>query len=114
VRGRAHVALADRNSRLALYDLRESFGAASTPLPVDFLAALSKVGDGSCLEALAAAYAQASPPARSGAEETGEWWRQHIADVFRAIVNREGLTRRHAALKKIEARRPNVLKDLLL
>jgi hypothetical protein len=108
-----HVALADRNSRLALYDLRESFEAASTPLPVDFLAALSKVGDSSCLEALATAYARASPPRPSGAGKSVDWWRQHVADVFRTIVTREGLTRRHAVLKKIEARRPNVLKDLL-
>lgn len=113
VRGRAHVTLADRNSRLALYDLRESLDPASAPLPVDFLAALSKVGDGSCLEPLAAAYARTSPPKRNKDEEGGDWWRQHVADVFRAIVDREGLTRRHAAMKRIEARWPGVLKDLL-
>ena len=80
---------------------------------MDFLAALSKVGDGSCLEALAAAYARTLPPKRNRVEEGGDWWRQHVADVFRVIVNREGLTRRHAAMKRIEARWPGVLKDLL-
>ena len=26
------------------------------------------------------------------------WWREHVASAFRAIVQREGLTRRHAAV----------------
>jgi len=98
VRGRVHVALAARGSRIALYDLRESLesvSAASAPLPVEFLAALSTAGDVSCLEAVAAAYARATNNA---------WWRDHLADVFKAIVKRERLTRRHAVVKKIEKR----------
>ena len=67
MRGRVHVALAARGSRIALYDLRESLEAAapatsfSGPLPVDFLAALSTAGDASCLEAVTAAYARTGP-----------------------------------------------------
>ena len=93
-RGTAHVALAKRSSRVGLYDLREALEGASTPLPVEFLAALSIAGDASCLEAIAAAHGHA----------TDRWWRQHLADTFQAIVAREGLTRRHAVMKKIEKR----------
>ena len=52
-------ALADRGSRLALYDLRESLESAREPLPVDFLGAAAAIGDVTCLEPLAAAYAHA-------------------------------------------------------
>jgi hypothetical protein len=111
VRGRAHVALADRGSRIALYDLRESIEAASSPLPVEFLAALSTIGDASCLEAVAAAYARATP-SRSSKQENDRWWRDHLADAFRLIVTRESLTRRHSVVKKIEKRWGNALEDL--
>ena len=43
-RGAAHVAVAKRGSRLALYDLRESLERSTSPLPVEFMAALSLVG----------------------------------------------------------------------
>jgi len=94
VRGAAHVALARRSSRLGLYDLREALEGAAEPLAVEFLAALSIVGDASCLEAIAAAHGQAA----------GEWWRQHLSDAFSTIVTREGLTRRHGVMKKIKKR----------
>ena len=63
VRARAHVTLAGRGSRIALYDLRESIEAAASPLPVEFLSALSTAGDASCLEAVAAAYVRSTPTA---------------------------------------------------
>jgi len=100
-RAAAHVALANRGSRLAVYDLRESLEAVrvgATPLPVEFLAALSRVGDASCLEAIAAAYSRSRKPARG----RHDWWREHLADAFRAIVQRERITRRHAVIKRIE------------
>jgi hypothetical protein len=93
-RAAAHVALGHRGSRLALYDLRESFESAKAPLPVEFLTALSLVGDGSCVEAIAAAHARAKDA----------WWREHLARVFRDIVARERLTRRHGAVRKAEKR----------
>jgi HEAT repeat protein len=98
-RAAAHAALAARNSRLALYDLREALESAKAPLPVEFLAALGRIGDASCVEPIAAAYARARDA----------WWRGHLADAFQAIVKREGLTRRHAAIKRIEKRWPAVL-----
>jgi hypothetical protein len=103
VRGALHQALALRGSRVALYDLRESLtesagGAASTPLPVTFLAALHVLGDESCLEPIAAAFVRANPD--------DERWRQQLASAFRTIVKRQKLTRRHAALKRITARWP--------
>jgi hypothetical protein len=101
-RAAAHVALANRGSRIALYDLRESLERGAAPLPVEFLAALSLVGDTSCLEAIAGAHAKAR----------NLWWRQHLADVFRTIVARERLTRRHAVVRKIEKRWPGVLRDM--
>ena len=99
-RAAAHLALAHRGSRLALYDLRESLEAARAPLPVEFLAALSIVGDSSCLEAIAAAYARTADSGRAQMD----WWRQHLASAFHAIVKRNRITRRHAVLKKIAKR----------
>ena len=104
-RGAAHVALARRGSRLALYDLRESLERAKAPLPVEFMAALSLIGDASCLESIAAAYAHAS--ADAGHEDA--WWRDHLADAFHAIVKRGRLTARHAVMKKIQKRWPAIL-----
>ena len=127
VRGRVHVALAARGSRIALYDLRESLEAAtpttsiSGPLPVEFLAALSTAGDRSCLEAVAAAYARSIPSTsspglagRKGPEGPGNnaWWRDHLANVFKTIVKRERLSRRHAVVKKIEKRWGSALEQL--
>jgi hypothetical protein len=105
VRGAVHQALATRNSRLALYDLRDSLLEPGR-LPVAFLAAIEEIGDASCVETLAAAYDASS---RSG----DTWWREHLAAAFRAIVHREGLTRRHAALKRALTRWPDAISSLL-
>jgi hypothetical protein len=105
VRGAVHHALAGRNSRLALYDLRDSL-LEPERLPVAFLAAIEEIGDASCIETLAAAFEASS---RSG----DTWWREHIATAFRAIVQREGLTRRHASIKRALARWPDATADLL-
>ena len=98
-RAAAHVALASRGSRLALYDLRESLDGAAAPLPVEFLTALSMIGDASCVEAIASAHAKAKDA----------WWRNHLARAYRQIVARERLTKRHAALRRIEKRWPGEL-----
>ena len=97
-RAAAHLALASRGSRIALYDLRDSLSAGDAQLPVEWLAALAAIGDATCLEPMAAAHARAGDP----------WWRDHVADAFRAIVTREGLTRRHAVIRKIAARWPEL------
>jgi HEAT repeat protein len=99
-RAAAHLALAGRGSRLALYDLRESLERATAPLPVEFLAALSQIGDASCLEAIAAAYVHSHEPNRGSTD----WWPQHLASAFHTIVTREGLTRRHGVIRKITKR----------
>jgi hypothetical protein len=91
VRGLLHRQLAGRDSRLAVFDLRESFQSADRPLPAGFVAAAAAIGDSSCLEPIAAAWLRGSDP----------WWRDHLFEAFRAIVRREGLTRRHPALRKI-------------
>ncbi len=102
-RAAAHVALAGRGSRIALYDLRESIEHAEGPLPVEFLAAVTQVGDASCLEPLAAAYARST---RSGED----WWRQHLRRAFHTIVQRDRIGRRHAAMKKVLARWPAIVR----
>jgi hypothetical protein len=104
-RAAAHAALAKRGSRLGLYDVREALDTATSPLPVEFLAALTAVGDVWCLEAIAAAYARALKSGRP----RDDWWRRHLADAFRAIVGRERITRRHGVMKKIEKRWPEIL-----
>jgi HEAT repeat protein len=101
-RAAAHVALAHRGSRLALYDLRESFESAKGPLPLEFLTALSLVGDATCVEALAAAHARAKDA----------WWRHHLADAFNKIVQREKLTRRHTAIRKAEKKWKRALDEM--
>jgi len=98
VRGVLHQHLAARGSRLALYDLREVLESATGPLPVGFLSAAAVVGDASCLPPLARAWVESAPDDR--------WWRDHVAEAFRAIVTRENLTRRHAVLKVILERWP--------
>jgi len=108
VRAAAHLALAQRGSRLALYDLRESLEGAAQ-LPVEFVAALSLVGDTGCLESIAVAYARASGAGRA----RDDWWRRHLADAFGTIVGREKITRRHAVMKKIAKRWPGVVEELL-
>ncbi len=105
VRGAVHQALAARGSRLALYDLRDSL-LDPDRLPVAFLAALEEIGDATCLDTLAAAYEASS---RSG----DAWWREHVAAAFRAIVSREGLTRRHTAVKRTMARWPDAAAVLM-
>lgn len=94
-RGAAHAALARRGSRVALYDLRESFDATQGPLPLDFLVAVSAVGDASCLEPLARAWI-ASPG--------DDWWRDRLRDAAADIMKRGKLTARHAAVKRIRTK----------
>jgi hypothetical protein len=98
-RGAAHQTLGARNSRVALYDVRETLAEASEPLPVGFVAAIEAIGDQSCLEAVARAWSRAKP-------QTDAWWRRHLEAAFGAIVRRERLTRRSAALKRTLARWP--------
>jgi hypothetical protein len=98
-RGAAHQTLGARNSRVALYDVRETLAEASEPLPVGFIAAIEAIGDQSCLEPVARAWSKAKPQADA-------WWRRHLETAFRAIVRRERLTRRSATLKRALARWP--------
>jgi hypothetical protein len=96
-RGSAHAALAARDSRVALYDLRESFDTATHPLPPDFLTAMTAIGDATCLDAVAHAWS-ASP------DEV--WWRGQLCDVAAAILKRDKLTGRHATVKRLKAKYP--------
>ena len=98
VRGALHLALARRGSRVALYDLRESIERAEEPLPGDFLEALSRIGDASSLEPVATAFVQSS------AMPDAEGWRRGVANTFQAIVAREGITARHAAMRRVKSR----------
>jgi HEAT repeat protein len=102
-RAAAHLALAHRGSRLALYDLRETIESARERIPVEFFAAVAEIGDATCLEPVAHAYARAKD----------DWSRRHLADAFRAIVSREKLTTRHAAVKKVEKRWPGTWTSLV-
>jgi hypothetical protein len=106
LRGLVHQVLAARGSTIARYDLRETLAAAREPLPIGFLAALAQIGDATCLEPLAAAYAQATGPAR-------DWWRTHLASAFRDILRRKRLTRRHAAVQRVIQRWPQHADELL-
>jgi hypothetical protein len=102
-RAAAHQALADRKSRLAVFDLRETFDTANARLPVGFFAAVTAVGDTSCLESLAAAWGQVNDP----------WSREHLMLAFREIATREHLTRRHAAIRRVMGKYPDAAKAML-
>lgn len=95
-RAKVHLALAKRGSRIALYDLRESLERSAEPLPVDALAALSALGDASCLEAIAVAHTRSAD----------SWWRDHLLSVFQTIAKRERLSGRSAVMRKIAKRWP--------
>jgi hypothetical protein len=101
-RAAAHLALARRRSRVGVYDLREWLESTRTPLPVDAFAALAIVGDRSCLEPIVSRYAASRD----------EWSKTRLADMFRAIVKREAISRRHAAIKRLERRQKRALDEL--
>ncbi len=100
-RGAVHAVLARRGSRVALYDLRETFDAANEPLPLDFLAAATMLGDTATLEPLARAWTAAA------ARET--WWRDRLRDAAADIIKREKLSGRSAVVKRIRSRWPGFL-----
>jgi len=95
-RAAAHQALAARGSRLAGYDLRDTLVALGPNTPVGMLSALRDVGDAAALEAIAEAWTQ---------HEDG-WLRHQLAAVWAAIVQREGLTRRHGVVRRAAQRWP--------
>ena len=105
-RAAVHQALANRRSRVALYDLRESLSVAPGPLPVGFVAALERIGDASCLDGVAAAYLRAR-------RASDGWWTDHLSTIFRTIIDRERLTRRSAAVKRVVSKYPQAADELL-
>jgi hypothetical protein len=108
VRAALHQVLADRGSRVALYDARETLERATVPLPVEFVTALATVGDRSCLDAIAGAYSRV--PRSSGVKD---WWHANLAAAFREIVHREKLTERHTAIKHVRSKWPAAARALL-
>ena len=100
LRGALHQAVALRGSRVALYDLRETFALTAGPLPSSFVAALQVIGDESCLDALAAAHCRASA-------EHGQW-RQQLAGAFHTVARRERLTKKHSAMRRALAKSPEL------
>ena len=100
--GAAHHALAARGSRLARLDLREALERTPPERLGELVAAAEAIGDASCLAPLVAAW-------HAGEEST----RARVAAAFTAIVARDGLTRRHAAVKDVLARWPLAATELL-
>jgi hypothetical protein len=99
-RGLAHRALARRGSRLALFDLRETFDTTPKPLPDDFLMAVDALGDASCLEPLARAWAVAP---------YDPTWRARVSTTAAAIAKRARITARSAAMKRIRSQWPGFI-----
>jgi hypothetical protein len=93
-RGRAHQALARRQSLVALYDLRETLEAATGPLPQSFISTAAAIGDASCLEPLARAWAAAGKDLN---------WKHELSTTATTIMRREKLTGRSAAIRKLRA-----------
>ncbi|HEX7137724.1 MAG TPA: hypothetical protein VF219_07755 [Vicinamibacterales bacterium] len=101
-RAAAHLALAKRRSRIGLYDLREWLESPRAALPLDAFAALSLVGDDSCLEPIATRYAAPQD----------EWSKSRLADLFRSIVARDRVSRRRPVIKRIERKQKQALDEL--
>jgi hypothetical protein len=101
-RAATHQALAERHSRLAVFDLRDTFEGASARIPLGFVAAITQVGDASCLPALAAAWQRVDD----------RWMRDHLAAAFKAIMARDRLTRRHAIVRRALDRAPKAAEML--
>lgn len=101
-RAAAHQALAGRHSRLAVYDLRETIVKLGAATPVGFLSALHAVGDTASLDAIVDAWS---------ASDDG-WFKGQLSGAFAAIVQREGLTRRHGAIRKLSHRAPAMVQAL--
>jgi hypothetical protein len=99
-RGRAHQALAKRDSLVALYDLRETFEAATGALPQSFLSTAAAIGDASCLEPLARAWAAAGKDLD---------WNHQLSTTAATIMRREKLTGRSAPVKKLRANFPGFI-----
>jgi len=99
-RGRAHQALAKRDSLVALYDLRETFESATGALPQSFLSTAATIGDASCLEPLARAWATAGKDLD---------WNHQLSTTAATIMRREKLTGRSAAVKKLRANFPGFI-----
>jgi hypothetical protein len=87
---------------VGLYDLRETFDAATVPLPLDYLTAISMIGDATCVEALARAWA--------AAPVSEVWWRERLADTASTIAARLKLTKRHAVMKRVRTKWPGFLR----
>jgi hypothetical protein len=104
-RGAVHHVLARRGSRVALYDLREAFDAATEPLPLDFLTAVTAIGDATCLEPLARAWTAVPGDA---------WWRDRVRDAGAEIARRAHLGSRSAAARRIRVRWPGFLTALVI
>lgn len=96
-RGRAHQALAKRDSLVALYDLRETFESATRALPQSFVSTAASIGDATCLEPLARAWAAAGKDLN---------WKHQLSTTATTIMRREKLTGRSAAVKKLRANYP--------
>jgi hypothetical protein len=101
-RAAAHQALAVRGSRLAVYDLRETVQALGAATPVGVLSALQAVGDAASLDAVVEAWVASDD----------HWFRSQLAATFAVIVRREGLTRRHGAVRKLTQRAPDAVDAL--
>jgi hypothetical protein len=100
--GAAHHALAARGSRLARMDLRDALERTAPERLGELVAAAAAIGDATCLAPLAAAWTAAEGPTRA-----------RIETAFTAIVARDKLTRRHAAVKDVLARWPLAATELL-
>lgn len=110
VRGAIHVALARRDSRVGLYDLREALESeALHPLPPDFLAAARLIGDASCLEPLARAWLQAAPSQVRGTDT----WAQDLRQAFRELMARERPAVRRRHVQRMEQRWGDGVKELV-
>lgn len=97
---RLHLALAERDSRIALYDLRERLAERPVREVDALLQAAGRVGDGSLVAPIVALAAEA--PAHTGA----------CAEALSAVVAREKLRKTHRDVKAVRPEHRKVLDGL--
>lgn len=97
---RVHVALAERDSRIALYDLRERLAERPLRESASLLTAAARVGDASLVAPIVALAADA--PAHTAA----------CADALAAIVTREKLKKTQRDVKAVRPEHRKVLDGL--
>jgi hypothetical protein len=100
VRALAHRLLAERQSRLALYDLKEMLDQEEWAVSPDLIEAAAGIADAEAIPSLYARW-------RGTGESAGPGAKASLERAVRTVIEREGLTRTHPVLVQLLTRHPD-------